>query len=244
MTNQAAQENYLAKPCGDCCITGHLHDGEPRGAHETIDGIDTYVVHPPAGKANGNIVLYHPDVFALFTNGQLVMDCFASAGYLTLDPGFDFYAWIKKHQEFADEAVPRWVDAVKTKYGKTGTKYASVGYCFGAPYVCDQLVEGGIASVGAFAHPAFLTDSHFAKLKRPLFLSCADTDVTFGAESRRKAVDILIADKKQYHLQVFTGVEHGFALRSKQDDPYEKWVREQSLRGIVEWFDYWLARDS
>lgn len=58
----------------------------------------------------------------------------------------------------------------------------------------------------------------------PLFLSCAEIDHTFDAQSRRRAVDMLIADKKTYHLQLFSGVEHGFALRGKQDDPYEsKW---------------------
>jgi len=38
-------------------------------------------------------------------------------------------------------------------------------YCFGAPYVCDQLAEGGICTAGAFAHPAFLKESHFANIK-------------------------------------------------------------------------------
>lgn len=140
---------YLAKPPGDCCIAGNLHDGEPRGAQETIEGIDTYVVHPAAGKSNGNIVLYFPDVWGLFRNGLLVMDGFADAGYLTIgidyfrgdpvwkhrkdrhdtttEPNFDYDAWKTKHQEFAAEAVPRWIDAVKAKYGATGTKYACVG---------------------------------------------------------------------------------------------------------------------
>lgn len=38
---------------------------------------------------------------------------------------------------------------------------------------------------------------------------------------------MLIADKKKYHVQLFSGVEHGFALRGKQDDPYEsKWTQK------------------
>lgn len=266
MAQPAVDQAYLAKPPGDCCIAGNLHVGEPRGTQETIDGIDTYVAHPPAGKSNGNIVLWFPDVWGLSNNGLLVMDGFADAGYLTVgldyfrgdpvwkhrkdrhdtttDPGFDYDAWKTKHQTFAAEAVPRWVDAVKAKYGAAGTKYACVGYCFGAPYVCDQLAEGGICTAGAFAHPAFLKESHFANLKRPLFLSCAEIDHTFDAQSRRRAVDMLIADKKPYHVQLFSGVEHGFALRGNQDDPYERWAKEQSLRGIVDWFDCWLAGDS
>lgn len=140
---------YLAKPPGDCCIAGNLHDGEPRGTQETIEGINTYIVHPAAEKSNGNIILYFPDVWGLFKNGLLVMDGFADAGYLTIgidyfrgdpvwkhrkdrhdtttEPNFDYDAWKTKHQEFAAEAVPRWVNAVKDKYGVTETKYACVG---------------------------------------------------------------------------------------------------------------------
>ncbi|KAJ0116590.1 hypothetical protein J7T55_009740 [Diaporthe amygdali] len=245
MAEKVVEQAYLAKPPGECCITGNLHDGEPRGALETVEEIETYVVYPREGKSNGNIVLYFPDVWGLFKNGLLVMDGFANAGYLTIgldyfsgdpvwkhrkdrhdtttDPSFDYEAWKQKHQKFAAEAVPRWVDAVKAKYGTSGTRYACVGYCFGAPYVCDQLSDNGICIAGAFAHPAFLKEDHFRNLK---------------------AVDILIEDKRQYHVQLFSGVEHGFALRGNQNDPYERWVKEQSLRGIVDWFDYWLALES
>jgi hypothetical protein len=30
--------------------------------------------------------------------------------------------------KFADEAVPRWVEAVKKEFGQPGTKYACVGF--------------------------------------------------------------------------------------------------------------------
>lgn len=45
----------------------------------------------------------------------------------TTEPGFDYEAWKKKHMAFSDEAVPRWVDEVKLKYGKSETRYACVG---------------------------------------------------------------------------------------------------------------------
>ena len=92
-------------------------------------------------------MLYYPDVFGFFTNGLLVMDEFAAAGYLTIgidyfqgDPvfmhrdgpkepkeGFDFEAWKDKYTKFAEENVPGWIDSVKQKYGKAETKYACVG---------------------------------------------------------------------------------------------------------------------
>jgi dienelactone hydrolase len=68
---------------------------------------------------------------------------------------------------FADEKVPTWVDAVKTQFGTPQTKYACVGYCFGAPYVCDELAKDTV-TVGAFAHPAFLKESHFHKVQSRL----------------------------------------------------------------------------
>jgi hypothetical protein len=37
-------------------------------------------------------------------------------------------------------------------------------YCYGAPYVCDELSDKGICTAGAFAHPAFLKESHFYNL--------------------------------------------------------------------------------
>jgi hypothetical protein len=43
------------------------------------------------------------------------------------NPDFDYEAWKKKHMEFADKAVPKWIDEVKRKYGQPATKYACVG---------------------------------------------------------------------------------------------------------------------
>ncbi|KAK5174344.1 uncharacterized protein LTR77_001424 [Saxophila tyrrhenica] len=263
--NAVKPDPVIAKPPGDCCLEGTIHDGEPRGITTTIADVETYIVEPPKEKANGNILLYFPDVFGFFTNGFLIMDGFADAGYLTLgldyfrgdpvwkhrkhrkdtttEPNFDYEAWKAKHMAFSKDAVPAWVKAVKEKYGKPGIKFACVGYCYGAPYVCDELSSSGICSAGAFAHPAFLNESHFFNLKNPLFLSCSEIDHTFPNEFRNRAVDIMQSGKKQFQVQLFSGVEHGFALRGDPNDPYERYTKEQSLKGIAEWFDFWLSQD-
>lgn len=95
--------------------------------------------------------------------------------------------------------------------------------------------------VGAFAHPAFLKEQHFKDIQRPLFLSCAEHDFTFETDARNKALEILREAKKPYHLQLFSGVEHGFALRCDLSKPYERWAKEQSIRGIAEYFDLQLG---
>ncbi|CZR63622.1 related to dienelactone hydrolase [Phialocephala subalpina] len=256
-------DTYLAKPSGACCLKGTIHQGDPKGSYATIAEVETYIATPPQGKENGHILLYFPDVWGLFNNGLLIMDGFAAAGYLVLgldyfrgdpvtkyrkdrkdrttDPSFDYEAWKKKHTAFADEAVPKWVKEVKEKYGKSDTKYACVGYCFGAPYVCNELA-GDTVTAGAFAHPAFLKEHHFFNLKKPLLLSCSEIDHTFDTKSRRRAIDILQEIKVPYQVQLFQGVEHGFALRGNMDNPYERYVKEQSLEGIIKWFDFWLSQ--
>lgn len=85
---------FLAKPSGACCLEGTIHTGDPRGRFTNIAGVDTYVVKPTANNSNGNILLYYPDVWGMFTNGLLVMDAFADAGYLTI--GLDYFRGVSR----------------------------------------------------------------------------------------------------------------------------------------------------
>ncbi|CAK7241732.1 MAG: hypothetical protein STHCBS139747_003201 [Sporothrix thermara] len=294
-------DKYLAQPPSACCFIGHIHAGEPRGVEVELAGVQTYVTRPPTGVApNGHIVLYYPDIWALSNNAKLLMDGFAAAGYTALgidyfrddpiskyhanpgDPppaGFDRKAWRDKHFSFAQAHVPVWTAAVKAKYGTSETRYACVGYCFGAPFVLDQLAAaetatakegekqvkdketngdedgdddgdddgndgaGVVVSAGAVAHPSQLKAAHFEAARRPLFLSCAEHDRAFETEPRRQAIDILMANKTPYHEQLFYNVSHGFAARGNLSDPYERWVKVQSLQGIINWFDFWLIRN-
>ncbi|KAF4809333.1 Protein AIM2 [Colletotrichum siamense] len=221
---------------------------------------------------NGHVVLYFPDVWGLSVNAKLLMDGFASAGYTALGmdyfrgdpiskyrtnksdplpPGFDHAAWRTKHWTFATENVPKWTNAVREKFGGqvagTETRYACTGYCFGAPFVCDLLAGAAgdgepVVSAGAFAHPTALKEEHFSNLKKPLLLSCAENDQAFNTESRRKAIDVLQREQKAYHVQLFYGVGHGFAVKGDPADPYQRWCKEQSLRAMIDWFDLWLVR--
>ena len=90
---QPDEPEWLARPSGACCLKGHLHAGDPKGEVIKVNDIDTYVTKPSPDNANGHIVLYFPDVFGFFTNGLLVCDEFAAAGYLTL--GVDYFAGVR-----------------------------------------------------------------------------------------------------------------------------------------------------
>ena len=88
--------------------------------------------------------------------------------------------------------------------------------------------------------------------------SLTETDSTFPRTSLYRATDILAQGKKQYHVQVFSGVSHGFATRADPNDPNARefaypavhglsltqsmgcnvvWAKEKSARSVVEWFN-------
>jgi hypothetical protein len=68
-------------------------------------------------------------------------------------------------------------------------------YCFGAPYVCNELARD-ICSAGAFAHPAFLKESHFRRLKSKKLIAYVITVGTDGHS--RVSVHVLRGDRPHF----------------------------------------------
>jgi len=242
----------LAGPPGNCCVQGVKHFGEPRGESITIAGIQTYISKPPAKKSpqDKKIILYLADVYGPFyINAQLLQDYYASHGFTVLGidyffgdpvhlhtdkPGFDRAAWLAKSKQQAKECFPKWIKGVREIYG-TDVKYSAVGYCFGGPFALELATTDDVVAA-AFAHPAYLNDDHFKNITKPLLLSCAETDTTFPKESRRRAEDILEEIKATYHVQIFSGVSHGFGTRGDPEVENSRWAKEKSAQGIIEWF--------
>ncbi|KZT02071.1 alpha/beta-hydrolase [Laetiporus sulphureus 93-53] len=249
----------IARSPGQCCIKTVEHTGTARGTIEKVADVNTYIAHPANLDESRRIILFFADVYGpFFLNSQLIMDYWASQGYLVLaldyfegDPvqnhldevgpnysiEFDF---VPGKMVRAKQLAPAWLDAVREKFGTSKTQWMAVGYCFGAPFVMDCLAMDWITA-GACAHPAVLKDHHFQDMKKPLLLSCAEVDHTFPLEFRRRAEDIMIDKKATYHIQVFCGVTHGFALRGNVNDPVAKWAKEQSAKTIGSWFDMFCS---
>ncbi|CAD0013905.1 unnamed protein product, partial [Aureobasidium pullulans] len=208
----------LAKPADLCCLKGSFHTGEPQGKTTHIEGIETYIAAPAPDAANDNILLYFPDAFGLHGNSYLLMDAFASS-------------WCDKHLKSSEEVAAKWVEAVRSIYGTSGSvKFVCVAW--GARIVCQQLSKDGICKAGAIAHPSFMKESHVFGVDAPLYIAAPTTDSLFLPESRARTVEILTEGEKRFNLQVYSGVGHGFA-----------WAKEQCFKGFVEWFDFWLSRD-
>lgn len=94
--NPEVEDTYLAQPASSSCWLGTIHKGTPRGNLETILNVPTYVSKPAPEKANGHIVLYFPDIWGMSTNGRLLMDGFADAGFLTL--GMDYFRGVRMNK--------------------------------------------------------------------------------------------------------------------------------------------------
>ncbi|KAF5552225.1 dienelactone hydrolase [Fusarium napiforme] len=252
-------DNVLAKPADLCCLKGSFHSGDATGSTIQIDGIDTYVAKPYPDKSNGNVLLFFPDAFGLHINSFLMMDAFAECGYLTLgvdyflggpvtkhsltplsDPNFDFELWKNKHLKASEDVAVRWVKAVKAQYGSIeDVKFACVGYCWGARFVCQQLSADGICKVGAIAHPSFLKESDVFYAQGEYTLHLIESKLT---EQSSRTIEILTENNKQFNMQVFSNVGHGFASRARLTDPYEKWAKEASFKSFVDWFDFWMEK--
>ncbi|KAJ7640312.1 hypothetical protein DFH06DRAFT_1000523 [Mycena polygramma] len=214
--------------CEDC-FTGFKHSGDAVGKTVTIADVLTYISEPPANITShsgpNKVILFFSDVFGPFhLNNKLVQDCFASHGFLVLgldyllgdtwdahpDEGFDRDTWIAMARVRAQDSVtPKWLEAVCK---------STVRYCFGRPFVMNLAGTDDIVAA-AFPHPGFLTEDQFKNLKKPLLLSCAESDFTFPVEFRRRAEDILVEGKARYQIQAFSGVKHGFAVRGDPGSP-------------------------
>ncbi|SJL14164.1 related to dienelactone hydrolase [Armillaria ostoyae] len=209
----------LAGALGECCFKAVKHEGTPVGRTDIIAGVPTYISEPPSVEnvQKPKVVLYFADVYGpLHINNQLVQDYFASQGFIVVgidyflgdsfgfhtEHDFDRETWIEKSRQQALELTPRWLHAIREKYGKN-SQYAAIGYCFGAPFVLDLAIRGDVVA-GAIAHPGFLTEDHFRNIKR---------------------------------------VEHGFALRGDPNVGDTRWAKEESARGIANWFQRFCAED-
>ncbi|KAJ2912402.1 hypothetical protein MD484_g8011, partial [Candolleomyces efflorescens] len=178
---------------------------------------------------------------------------FGDPVYIHTEADFDRQTWVEKSIRQAKETVPKWIDAVLQLYGSEA-KYSAVGeqttfflkwkinvmdsdigYCFGGPYALAAAERDQIVSV-AFAHPSRLTEDHFKTLTKPLLIAAAEIDNAFPAASRRRAIDILTEKKATFHLQLFSGVVHGFATKGDPNIENSRWAKEEAARSIINWF--------
>ena len=117
-------------------------------------------------------------------------------------------------------------------------KISGVGYCFGAKYVVRHLLpQAGKIDVGYIAHPSFVEEEELAAIKGPLSISAAEIDSLFTTEKRHKSEEILKAAGVPYQINLFSGVQHGFAVRCDLTIKENKFAKEAAFLQAIQWFE-------
>jgi len=266
-THKQTQPNHhqsiirmASNPPAQCCTVGVKHDGEPSGKSIKIgNSIEAYVAEPKGDVVHKNTaILYLPDVIGIWQNAQLMADQFAANGYYTIIPDlfngdpislnrpadFDIMKWLNQGTgggpHTTKEVDPLVAASIKHLQDAGYTKIGSVGYCFGAKYVCRFMTGGKGIDAGFVAHPSFVGEDELAAITGPLSIAAAETDAIFPMDKRHKSEEILAAEKKTYQINLFSGVEHGFAVRCDLSDKTQKLAKEQAFVQAVNWFDNYL----
>jgi len=151
-------------------------------------------------------------------------------------PGdFDLMGWLKNHlPDKTDPIIEASLKEMQEKYGCK--KIGAVGYCFGAKYVARYLKKGKI-DVGYCAHPSFVEEDELLGIEGPFSISAAQTDQIFTAEKRHRSEELLPKTGQPWQINLYSGVEHGFAVRGDVSNKEVKFAKEAAFTQAVVWFD-------
>lgn len=244
-----------SNPPAACCTVGVKHEGEAKGQFQQIGDVEAYISHP-ADRSTKRAILLLTDVIGhRFINAQLIADQLAANGYFVVMPdlfhgdpvplnrpaGFDLMAWLKGPPGHLPDRVEPVVQAVfkEMKSSLGCERIGAIGYCFGAKYAVRLLQSSG-CDVAYLAHPSFVEADELAAIKGPLSIAAAETDSIFPASKRHESEEILAKTGQPYQINLFSGVEHGFAVRADITKPIVRFAKESAFTQAVAWFNQYL----
>ncbi|GLI80641.1 hypothetical protein PoHVEF18_008998 [Penicillium ochrochloron] len=244
-----------SNPPGACCTVGVKHEGEAKGSFQQVGGVETYISYPTDRSTKRTILLLTDVLGHRFINAQLIADQLAANGYFVVMPdlfhgdpvplnrpaGWDLMAWLKGPP---GHLLPRVEPVVKAVFGEMKSNFGcervgAIGYCFGAKYAVRLLQDDGV-DAAYVAHPSFVDAEELAAIKRPLSIAAAETDSIFPTAKRHESEEILAKTGQPYQINLFSGVEHGFAVRADISKPIIRFAKEAAFTQAVAWFNQYL----
>lgn len=75
-----------------------------------------------------------------------------------------------------------------------------------------------------------------AAITGPLSIAAAEHDDIFTVDKRHESENILTKIEKDYQINLFSGVHHGFAVRGDLNDEKQRFAKEQAFAQAVAWF--------
>nr|POE47809.1 ankyrin repeat and protein kinase domain-containing protein 1 [Quercus suber] len=216
-----------------CCATGSLHAGTPKGELTKLHGLDCYVTNPPSGAPKGIIVII-PDAFGIaLPNNRILADAYAEkVGAQVLLPDFmndvmisfnamgatGFWNQLYKFGHFlyllrhfppfliynrAGVATPRILSFFKSLRDNEA-KDLPVG-------TAEKTSSGKrLVDCGYTAHPSSLKyPGDIEMVVLPLSISAPEHDIMMPPKEAKRTEEILKAKTAKTKDQ---GVEHDFVL--------------------------------
>lgn len=233
-----------------CCVKASLHSGERRGTLHKVHyaGIAAYET---GDKTSKRALVIGIDIFGYdFLNTNLVADHFAEKGYYVLVPDIllgdpydtanftmeSLQKWRVNHGN--DVTCAKWHEylvELKKNIASDAELYG-VAYCFGAPCIFSELKKDGLLKAGAVAHPTGVSIEAVEAVEKPILISAAQHDPVFPPELRHKTEEALLAKNAVYQIDLFSQVEHGFAIKGDITKPEVKYAKEKCFTDVVCWF--------
>ncbi|QKX63376.1 uncharacterized protein TRUGW13939_10546 [Talaromyces rugulosus] len=212
-----------------------------------------YFAYPKTANPKKAIILI-TDVFGIVSNSQLLADDFARNGYLAVIPDIlnndsinfgdwgtsrvNFPAWIAKHgPETVEPAIEATIKHLREELGVE--KIGTAGYCYGGRFVVSFL-KNGKTDAGYTAHPTAIQTGQLAAIEKPLSIAAAEIDTVWPTEHRHEAEGILSKTGQPYQINVYGGVQHGFAARGDMSNAHLKTSKELAFLQALNWFQYYL----
>ncbi|KAI9206903.1 Alpha/Beta hydrolase protein [Polychytrium aggregatum] len=251
----------------ECCLKGHLWDGQPAGTArplQTNPNIQAYFAQPP-GSAKAAIVIF-TDVFGYeLTNTRRLffgdpatrrpeefeglMDPVTTWGQrwsqvgrmLRLGP--HMASWIMRHTP--KEIVPV-IDAtlaeVREHFGihKIGTQ----GFCFGGKYA-GMLAGSTQIQASSIVHPSGVSvPTDIKNIAVPVQFIFAEHDPTFTPANQKETERILQGRPEiDSEINFYPGTVHGFACRGDEKDPVATTARREALAKSKAFFQKHLLKE-
>ncbi|PMD34388.1 alpha/beta-hydrolase, partial [Hyaloscypha variabilis F] len=215
-----------------------------------------YLSYPPDNKTDTTI-LYLTDIYGIpLVNNRLLGDSIAKAGYFVVmpdmfagdailvvtDASFNMTAWRAKHTtDVVDAIVNTTLNSMRTELG--AKIIGGTGYCFGGKYIVRFLAAGQGLSAAFTAHPAGVVVEEWQAIAGPLSIGFGGRSELDGSNTpaqRSAAEAIFQGNNATYETTLYSGVEHGFAVRTDLTDKRKKFAQESAYFQAVRWFDAWI----
>ncbi|KAM0344832.1 hypothetical protein ACHAPU_007214 [Fusarium lateritium] len=232
--------------------------GTPKGITILIENNVRAYLAKPSSEYPTKAVLYLPDIFGIWQNSMLMADAFASEGYVCLvvdtfngDPvplemprDFDIMKWLGEGSDGQNPHTPEAVDPTVVsgiEYLKSigVTQIGAAGYCLGAKHLVRHYKSG--IRVGFIAHPSFVETEELAAITGPLSIAAAELDDLFTTKKRHESEAILSESNKDFQINLFSGVHHGFAVKGNLSDDKQLFAKEQAFAQAVTWFKLYFT---